>query len=195
MLVIAGCGGSSSTAPTVTAQPTAPTTTPAPLALAGQSNALFMQPFLASAAAPMLVVGFAQDGSKITQWDVNAPEGYWAKLAPSLHGKLTAFVWWQGESDTTEADLYLTRLIAFIARVRAEAGNPSLKVLICRVVNDPAFQSIRAAQAAYVAQDPFSVLVSSDGLQLEHPDWPSGSAHLSNDGYVGMAARVLAAAH
>lgn len=168
---------------------------PRPIVLAGQSNAFFIQPFLAQAAAPVPVSGFAQDGSWITQWAVDAPEGYWQRLAPSLHQPLKAFVWWQGESDWNAADVYLSRLIEFLQRVRREANDQNLLIVICRVVDDPAFPGIRADQEAYIKRDPRSVLVSSDGLPREHPDWASGSAHLSSDGYVVMSQRILAAIH
>ena len=139
--------------------------------------------------APGRVVGFAQEGSYIRQWDEGTD--FWNRLAPQLHQPLRAFVWWQGESDRHPGmvEIYGVKLQALVARVRYEAADPQLLVVICRVVNDPAFAGIRAAQEAYVATDPRAVLVSSDGLPLES----AGSAHLSADGYREMAQRVLRA--
>jgi len=181
-LFASACGGSSLSAPTIAA-PTKP------LALAGQSNALFIRPFLISAAAPEAVIGFSQDGSSIEQW---APgSAYWGQLAPQFHQPLRAFVWWQGEGNRLTPDIYASQLRDLIGRVRAEANDPNLLVLICRVVDDPLFVGIRAAQAAYVASDPRSILVNSDNLPKEFGEGV-GSAHLSPDGYTLMAKRILA---
>ena len=164
-----------------------------PLALAGQSNALFMRPYLEAAYKPGDVIGFAQDGSQIVEWRVDGP--YWMALKPTLHQALRAFVWWQGESDFRNPGPYLAALRAFIERVRREANDPNLLVLICRVVDDPTpgWSEIRRAQEVFVSTDRHAVLVSSDGLPKEHPDWPRGSAHLSKEGYQAMARRVIAA--
>lgn len=179
-LFVSACGSSIAPSPEISL----------PIALAGQSNALFIRPYLIAAVAPEVVTGFAQDGSTIAQWAVTAPQGYWSQLAPSLHQPLKAFVWWQGESDTTNVSTYLNSLTEFIARVRNEAHDPTLRVVICRVVDDPAFSQIRALQAAYVAADARSVLVSSDGLPTEFST--PGSAHLSPEGYQQMAQRIAA---
>lgn len=160
-----------------------------PIALAGQSNADFIRPYLTAAAAPAAVVGFAQDGSTIRQWAIEAPEGYWSRLVPALHQPLRAFVFWLGESNRDNVAEYAAMLPELFARVRREANDPRLLVVVCRVVDDPAFVGVRAAQAAYVAGDPESVLVSSDGVPREAP----GSAHLSPAGYVEMSSRILAA--
>lgn len=181
LIFAAGCG----------AAPTAPTPpgAPGPIAFAGQSNANLMFDTLTAAYAPGVVLGAAarNPGSRIQEWALGAH--YWPLLTPSLHQPLRAFVWWQGESDRAEVAEYPARLAAFLASVRAEAGDPQLFVVLCRVVDDPVFAGIRAVQEAYVRSDPRSVLVSSDGLELEGP----GSAHLSPVGYRAMAARVLVA--
>jgi hypothetical protein len=163
------------------------------VALAGQSNAMFLRPFLEAQYSPRRIVGYVQDGSRIRDWAEAG--GNWKRLAPNLHQPLKAFVWWQGESDHDNPGRYLKELKAFIARVRREANDPNLLIVICRVVDDPTegFPEIRQAEEAFVRADGRAVLVSSDGLQLEHPDWLRGSAHLSPDGYTKMAARVVAA--
>lgn len=184
-LVASACGSTSITAPAASAPMR-------PLALAGQSNALFIRPYLTTAAAPEGVVGFAQDGSTIEQWAADAAEGHWSQLAPQLHQPLRAFVWWLGESNRLAAEIFTDQLRTFVARVRLEANDPQLLVVICRVVDDPAFVGIRAAQAAYVATDPRAILVSSDGLPKEFGEGV-GSAHLSPDGYTQMAQRILRA--
>jgi hypothetical protein len=164
-----------------------------PLVLAGQSNALFMRPYLEDAYKPGSVVGFAQDGSHISEWGADGP--HWKALRVTLHHPIRAFVWWQGESDAATASRYLDALREFIARVRYEANDPNLLVVICRVVDDPApgWSTIRRAQETFVATDRRAALVSSDGLPKEHPQWKSGSAHLSKGGYQAMARRIIAA--
>jgi len=168
----------------------APSAARAPIALAGQSNAVFLWPFVVQAAAPIAIVGVAEDGSSIAEWGVTG--ALWPQLVPALHQPLRAFVWWQGESDK-DSRSYPADLVTFLARVRSEANSPRLRVVVCRVVDDPAFVALRLAQAAYVEGDAQSVLVSSDGLEREHPDWLSGSAHLSPAGYRLMAQRILVA--
>lgn len=183
-MLVASCG-SAPLAPTPVVS--APVIVPLPLALAGQSNADFMRPALATAYAPGLVTGFAQNGSRIQEWD--AGTAYWTNLQPSLHQPIRAFVWWQGESDrgADDAPVYAAKLRAFLARVRQEAHDPHLLIVLCRVVNDPVFASIRQTQEAYVVSDPRAILVSSDGLPLEF----EGSAHLSPAGYASMSQRIL----
>jgi hypothetical protein len=156
------------------------------VALAGQSNAWLMRPIFEKAYPH--IVGFAQDGSRIREWETGAPN--WLHLEPALKQPLRAFVWWQGESDRHpgQAEVYGSALQEFLARVRVTANDPHLLLVICRVIDHPAFAQIRTAQEEYVARDARSVLVSSDGLPLELPD----SAHLSPAGYEEMVRRILA---
>ena len=186
-VLASSCGGSSPTAPTAPTIATPPAAV-MPLALAGQSNALFMRPSLEQQYTN--VVGFAQDGSKIAEW--SASGAYWAQLAPQLHQPLKAFIWWLGESDTTTPD-YMNAEREFFARVRLEANQPNLLIVVCRVVDAQVFAGVRAVQEAYVRSDPRSILVSSDGLEREHPNDLEGSAHLSRAGYDAMVLRILAA--
>lgn len=164
--------------------PTTPSS-PLPLALAGQSGALLMRPYLAQA-YPGAVVGFQQDGSQIRDWADGMP--FWMALAPTLRQPLRAFVWWLGESDRDDPIAIPGAFSLFLARVRREANDPALLVVLCRAVDHPLFTGVRAAEEAYVRTDPRAVLVSSDGLALEGPD----SAHLSGEGYRLMAQRVIA---
>lgn len=159
--------------------------------LAGQSNALFVRPYLEAAYTAGRIDGFAQDGSRIAEW--HPQSAYWKRLAPTLHQPMRAFVWWQGESDYREPAAYLAALRAFIDRVRREANDPNLQIVLCRVVDDPTpgWSEIRQAQETVAATDPRVVLVSSDDLPKEHPDWARGSAHLSPAGYRQMAQRVI----
>jgi hypothetical protein len=178
------CGAAS--APT---EPTAPVTElsrPVTVALAGQSNAWLMRPIFENAYPQ--VVGFAQDGSRISEWAVGT--SHWSNLEPALKQPLRAFVWWQGESDRHpgQVEVYGAALEEFLTRVRLTANDPNLFLVICRVIDHPAFARIRTAQEAYVARTPRSVLVSSDGLPLEFPE----SAHLSPAGYEEMVRRILA---
>lgn len=184
-----GACGASPLAPTPEPPPVIVAPPPLPIALAGQSNPnLMFAPFV-TAYAPGKVVGekALNPGSTIQQWAEGGP--LWTALAPDLRQPLRAFVWWQGESDRHpgQVELLESETRAFIARVRKEANDPNLLVIICRVVDDPIFAGVRAAQAAYVASDPRSVLVSSDGLPLEGPR----SAHLSPQGYIAMTERIL----
>lgn len=160
--------------------------TPKPLALAGQSNAWLMRPILEQMYRPGVVVGFAQDGSKIAQWAEGSE--FWTLLAKDLHQPLRAFVWWQGESDRDDPATYSAKLRSFLERVRREANDPTLLIVECRVIDASVFVEIRAIQEAYVKSDARSVLVSSDALPLEAPD----SAHLNADGYRSMVTRILA---
>lgn len=178
-LIASACGAS----------PLAPTSAaPRPIVLAGQSNAWLMRPIITAAYAPGHVLGFAQDGSYISQWHEGTP--FWNILKADLHQPLRAFVWWQGESDRHpgRVEVYSDELRAFVQRVRTEANDPNLLVVICRVVDDPIFAPIRAIQEAYAASDPHAILVSSDSLPLEFV----GSAHLSTEGYAEMTRRILA---
>src|SRR6185436_15022942 len=60
----------------------------------------------------------------------------WPALASGLHGPRRAFVWWQGESDSTPDLLasYELKLVNLIARVRQENGDPTLLVVLVKVI-------------------------------------------------------------
>jgi hypothetical protein len=154
-----------------------------PVVLSGQSNALFLEPFLSSI-YPTAVLTVAESGRAIEGWSAGPSGNHWKELIPVLQQPIQAFVWWQGESDRQNPN-YLSDLRDLIARVRQTNNNPQLLVIEVRVLDLATNASVRAAQETFVRTDTNAVLVSSDGFQLGTSD------HLTTGGYRTVAQRVL----
>lgn len=146
--------------------------------LSGQSNAVFEAPYLQSTVAGVRATGTS--GQAIAGW---APGGGdWTTLAATLApGPLRAFVWWQGESDRLNPD-YRGDLTNLVARVRAVAGQPTLRVVIVQVLDLPQNASVRAAQRSFVIGDVNALLVSSDIAQRD-----GLTDHMTPAGYSDVA--------
>lgn len=92
----------------------------------------------------------------------------------SLNRQYDGLIWVQGESDagtSSAANAYQANLATFIARVRADLGVPNLPFILTQMNAASAFgafrDTVRAAQAAFVASDPNSILVNIDDIFLE----------------------------
>lgn len=149
--------------------------------IAGQSNAVFVEPYLSAAFPPVLTV--AAPGTAIDAWKL--PDGpMWGPTETALtRGGVDAVVWWQGESDWQTPN-YLRELRDLIGRMRAVTHLPALPVVIVRVLNRPRFAAVRRAQEEFVTTDPHAALVSTDGLGLAATD------HLTQSGYAIAAQRI-----
>lgn len=148
--------------------------------LAGQSNAVNLDPYLG-----VEHVTIAESGLQVAAWNVEQ-QRMWPKIEPILRsGRIKALVWWQGESDRNEPT-YADQLRELMTRIRATAGNPTLPIIVIRMLDLPEFKAVRQAQEQFVADDPCAILVSSDGPghQLRN------EAHLTRDGYHEVARRV-----
>jgi hypothetical protein len=175
--LIVGCGvsGGASSPPAGT------------ILISGQSNAGNVAPFLVSAYYPSAAVMSAHGGEPIRQWSVGS--AYWNELAPLLRHPLRAFVWWQGETDgDRQTTTYLADLTDLVARVRATNGDPSLLVIVVRILPLPhaVGAAVRAAQETFVQADTNAILVSSDGVPAQNDGY-----HLTNAGYRQMATRIV----
>jgi hypothetical protein len=165
--------------------PLAPSSVTRPLVLSGQSNAVFVAPFL-SAVYPRPVLTVAESGRAIEGWAL-LTGNHWHELVPLLQQPIQAFVWWQGESDRTNTN-YLSDLRDLIARVRQANANPQLLVIEVRVLDRDENASVRVAQESFVRTDTHAILISSDGFQLSTGD------HLTDSGYQVVAQRIAEAA-
>ena len=167
---------------------------PLPLILTGQSNALpdRLGAALVAAYAPGRVLVTAQGSTGIRAWDLGGP--LWQRLAPTLRQPVAAVAWWQGETDAQQGNPhYEADARGLFARVRATTGNPRLLIVVVQIlpyVPPPPLQDatlVRAAQAALVASDPNSVLLSVDDLPTD------GGNH--SVAYPEVAARIVSAVH
>lgn len=175
-------------------RPSRPSTT---LVVSGQSNAVQIWPYLETAYTAGQVDGFAYGGLQIYHWFRDtSPYDFepWPHLAPTLHQPLRAFIWWQGESDATDPDrpdpqTYADSLTRLLARVRAEANDPTLPVIVCQILANanPDTAVIRDQIQRAVAGDPLATLVVADDLPAKD------AFHLSETGYQHMAQRIIAA--
>ncbi len=189
-ILSSACSHSSPMAPTATVK--APIGLP--IIVNGQSNAVDL--FFADAMPaqyPNSVCAGCLATTPLSAW---APgSDLWMQLNASLHQPLTAFVHWEGEADYNLGNHnYANDERAFLARVRADNGNPHLLVAVVQVIPYAQNEFIRQAQADVVASDPDSVLVSMDGIPTDgtnHLVWLPGLAN----GYVAGAQRILAAIH
>ena len=100
-------------------------------------------------------------------------------------------VWLQGESDagTSTASLaYQANLGIFFGKVRTDLGLPNLPVFVVQMNAASAFgtfrDTVRAAQAAYVASDPNAYLINVDDIFLE------SDPHYGMIGQVDMGERI-----
>jgi len=160
------------------------------LVLSGQSNPFYMQDYVRSV-SPWPVVQAVHGAEPIASWASSAP--LWATLRTLLSpGRVRAFAWWQGESDGyngMDTATYQAALSDLITRVRSAASMTTLPVIVVRIKGDTAFNSIRAAQSAFVAGDSHATLINIDDLAAD----AVGSPHLTTAGYQTAAARIVAA--
>jgi hypothetical protein len=111
------------------------------------------------------------------QQTVTAGRAALAAKYPNTALELDSMVWMQGESDaaTTTAGAYQANLTAFIADVRATYED-SLPFIIGRLssqqtnLNAAALTTVRAAQDAVAAADPYTGIISTDGFGMKTDD-------------------------
>lgn len=210
MLVSAGC--SSPTAPTPLVHSVVrPVATVTPLRLhllvSGQSNAGYDpnpiypngQIGLGDALQVLADVRrVSQGGVPISVWQSTPPTPRWEGdkewLWPALQALLRApdqvdaFVWFQGESDATDALLpgYASALQDLLGRVRT--AQPNAVLLICGLedytLDRPHWNAMRVIQQQVAGSVPRARYVPTDDL-------PVNGQHLTQAGYARLAERIL----
>lgn len=205
VLLLAGCSGKQSpTAPTVTAQPipTIPTRPANPnvptFVVSGQSNACPLGNYLTLIGPTRMA---CSGGTAIRAWGATPPPAFpgdWHWVWPDLYAVLTyaptpdVFVWFQGESDATDALIpdYGAALTDLLKRVRT-ATKPDLIIVIVGLedytADRPHWDAIRGAQAQVAAADPRALYVST----MDIPTCQPVCQHLSDVGYSTLAVRIL----
>lgn len=172
--------------------PTRPTARgPVTLALAGQSNAILIRPFLGEH-----VTAFYGEVQPIACWAPSA--ACWAAFRPTLR-PVDAFVWSQGEYDAllseTPVAAYAAAQSDLVARVRAATGNPALLVVVLQM--GPFFDGPRAGvlgpqyqawRRSWAASDAHAVFVETAGLEYR-----ADEVHMTDAGYAALAGRIVAA--
>jgi hypothetical protein len=152
--------------------------------LSGQSNAEKLAPFLQSYAT---VVGYSKTSTTIDAWGPGGP--MWVRLAPSLSRPMSAFIWWQGESNNNDpAGSYRASLADLVARIRRAANAPDLLFVVIRVGPNyrPPGATIWNEEDAFVSADRHAILIPSDDLEFVD------AIHMTPAGYTAMAARIAA---
>jgi hypothetical protein len=145
------------------------------LVVSGQSNAVNVVPYLAAYGQVDTV---AQHSLSISHWSAINPEVFmWRILQPVLRSPMRAFVWWQGESDSANPN-YQAQLLELMERVRAEAQQSTLRVVIVRVLAKPAYQRVRTAQEQVAQMFSGTTLASIDHCEVD-----GLTDHLTPDGY------------
>lgn len=180
------------------AGPTAPAPTLPPVTiLAGQSNAIGLEPHLV-ALTPTRSGGNA-GATAIACWAETG--ACWKALRPALVAQpVTAFVWWQGEMDIllcvtpgVYGDCpsgYGTALADLVRRVRSATGNPALPVVIVELGPWAAHwapsTTVEADTRAWVAGDRHAMYVPT-----RDAEWRPDGIHMTEDGYRVVAGRVV----
>ena len=146
--------------------------------LSGQSNAVFLAPFLAER---MRIETVARDSTGIAAW--HADGSMWPTTLGALRsGRIRGIVWWQGESDANaSADTYADELRELLGRMRAEVGH--VPIILVRVLDIPGNGNVRNAQER-IARELRLPLISCDGFQLDQ------SNHATETGYRTIAAQI-----
>lgn len=192
LLALTACGSKSSPlAPESTTLLTPPSDRPLSLAISGQSNSAKLRPYLEAKAS---VVGYSQVTTLSPCWD-NVPvvdNDYagvcWVNLKPLLHTPhLDAFVWWHGDADSGLPG-YGARLSSFLARVRQEAQNPSLLIVIPELgpVNGDAEDGPGAEAKRWTETDPHSLFIPTRDIGFDYD-----RQHMTPDQYQAVAERIV----
>jgi lysophospholipase L1-like esterase len=122
----------------------------------------------------------------------------WANYMASIPStaRVSAFIWFQGESDPAMGSSYGMRLADLAARVRAAAHDPALLIVVCQLkavdstsadVIAEELAEVNAAIAAWARSDPHALWIRTDDLPFEE------GYHMTGAGYQALAARIVAA--
>lgn len=145
----------------------------------------------AKAGVGVRITGWAQGGQPIAIWDDKGAG--WAALKKSIDASgqnAGVFLWYQGENDavsSTDPAVYQRKLGELVAKVRAEAKNPAMHVVIVQLGfwSNAASKvmEIREAQRQYVLGDPGAILVPAMGR-------PCDGVHLKKEGYFELGQEI-----
>lgn len=203
-------------APLPPAPPKPPTPPPAPLPvpsaqirviLSGQSNSgIDPNPFFPAGQYGLgeALQGLAQvrrvsqGGVPISLWSTTPPiprydndkEWLWPALSRELQTPADVFIWFQGESDATDAQLplYFGKASDLLSRVRA--AQPNITIVICGVVDytvdRPHWDAMRSIQQQLAGSFSKAIYVST----MDLPTQVNGQ-HLLPAGYQQLAQRIL----
>ncbi len=149
----------------------------------------------AKAGLSIRLTGSASGGKPISFWNDGA--GGWTALSGIVEKSgagAGVFLWYQGESDTLNADLaakYQENLKTHIERVRTLAKNPKLLVVIIQIAGASAAPeagvTLREAQRQFVAADGNALLIPALGQPMQD-GW-----HLNRDGYFALGRQIARA--
>ncbi|MEP3837293.1 MAG: sialate O-acetylesterase [Algibacter sp.] len=117
-------------------------------------------------------------GSKITEWEKGATEGYYAAALSRINAALAiggsnlkGILWHQGEGNRNSTGSYLSRLEGMINNFRTDLGIPDLPVIVGQIskqrTDNGTFNTIikTIADSGDPAYIPYTDYVTSDGLQ------------------------------
>lgn len=145
---------------------------------------------VAKTGKPLRLTGFAEGGQPIDYFKSTANGGKALLKAIKTSGQgAGVFLWYQGETDALnklDAAKYDAALKDLAARVRTEAGNPRMTVVIVQLSywNSPGrpaeFMAIREAQRRFVVADGNALLVPALGRKA------GDYVHLHREGYIEL---------
>ena len=160
----------------------------------GEPRNVFCSTLIAAADCPVAYITSDAAGSAMSNWwNAGKTTSYnnWEAKITASGGKLSAFIWWQGEADALlgrSKAAYKADMDAMFAQLRADYG-ATLPVAIANLgrttdsVTDAAWEAIRDAHVD-ASNDPYnSGFVVYDAAL-------SDSVHLTTASYVALAPRI-----
>ncbi len=137
------------------------------------------------------IVKYAIGASNLAvHWNPDTPGSFYDRMTDDVvlalvaldamghTGRVSGFVWMQGESDAqvgAHAAAYEANLTALVQRVRTDFGEPALPVVFGRISANlamstllpyPFLDTVRAAQEAVAASVPGTVMIDTDDLPM-----------------------------
>jgi hypothetical protein len=193
LVSLSACGGQNPAAPTsLVVHAGIPQNRP--LVVVGQSNAVYLFPYLTANYAPGATC-VCRGVTALRGWDVNGD--LWPPLVAALQQPaLAGMVIWEGEQDALEGVStaeFVAHLTDFFARVRAIRPGLLIVVVEIRMFNGggpPLGAVIRTAQEHVTAADPLTMLINVDDLAGEAPPQEE---HLIPSTYPVAAQRIVTA--
>ncbi len=149
----------------------------------------------AKAAGTIRLTGYASGGQPISHWNDGQPGMNALNASIKEQGEgAGVFLWYQGENDGAsgmDAKTYQTKLTELAGKVRTQAKNPKMLVVIVQLgiwkntTGD--FMPIREAERQFVIADGNALLVPALGRPMQD------GVHLNREGYFALGKEIARA--
>lgn len=154
---------------------------PMPALVSGQSNAMYLAPYLPQGAYELV----AEGGMSIRAWEPTADVGQRFRAALAAH-TYRVIVWWQGEADwEMSAEDYAQRLVRLL--LQAHTASPGLRAMLVEMSTFEAVPPhIREAQRWLARESTWKDYVAL----IDTADLPPHGVHFDDRYYAVIAQRI-----